>query len=96
MDITRPIIHFISIINEILKDKSNKLLIHCYEGISRAPALVYAYLIWKSNFDLEKAINFIKGRRKCIDINLEFLTQLRNFIEKKKIFLRLNAIFSKY
>ena len=58
MDRTRPIIH----INEILKDKSNNLLIHCYEGISRAPALVYAYLIWKSNFDLEKAINTIKGK----------------------------------
>ena len=85
-NLIKPIIEFLSIINNIINEnKQNKILIHCYEGISRAPALVCAYLIWKLNFNLENAIKFIKTKRKCIDINLGFLTQLNYFQMNKDI-----------
>jgi atypical dual specificity phosphatase len=92
LNLIRPIFEFISIIKKITNEKSNKILIHCYEGISRAPALVCAYLIWKLNFNLENAIKFIKEKRKCIDINLGFLTQLNDFQMNKDFFDEINEI----
>ena len=40
--------------------------------------LVCAYLMWKYGMDSKDAINFVKERRKCIDINLGFMFQLEN------------------
>ena len=58
------------------KEESNrpkKILIHCIEGISRAPALIAGYLMWKQNLRTENAIEFVKSHRKCVDINLGFI-----------------------
>ena len=79
ININDSIVKFISFIKEISEDKKNKILIHCSEGISRAPCLVCAYLMWKFNMDSDSAINFVKEKRKCVDINFGFLFQLRNF-----------------
>ncbi len=65
---------------ETKNDKNNKkILIHCIEGISRAPAIIAGYLIWKQNLTTEKAIELIKSKRKCIDINLGFTIQLQKW-----------------
>ena len=71
-------------------NKPKKILIHCIEGISRAPALIAGYLMWKQNLRTENAIEFIKSRRKCVDINLGFIIQLHKwenylFSPKEKI-----------
>jgi hypothetical protein len=34
--------------------------------------------MWKYGMDSKDAINFVKERRKCIDINLGFMFQLEN------------------
>ena len=61
-------------------NKANKkILIHCIEGISRAPAIIAGYLIWKNNLTTEKAIELIKYKRNCIDINLGFIIQLHKW-----------------
>ena len=60
-------------------NKPKKILIHCIEGISRAPALIAGYLMWKQNLRTENAIEFIKSRRKCVDINLGFIIQLHKW-----------------
>ena len=78
INIMDSIIKFITFLNEISFDKNNKILIHCSEGISRAPTLVSAYLMWKFNMDSDTAINFVKQKRNCIDINFGFFLQLRN------------------
>ena len=78
INIMDSIIKFITFLNEISFDKNNKILIHCFEGISRAPTLVSAYLMWKFNMDSDTAINFVKQKRNCIDINFGFFLQLRN------------------
>ena len=85
IDINDSIVKFISFVKEISKDKKNKILIHCSEGISRAPALVCSYLMWKCNMDSKTAINFIKEKRKCVDINLGFLFQLENLSLHREI-----------
>ena len=61
-------------------EKNNKkILIHCIEGISRAPAIIAGYLIWKQNMTTLKAIELIKSKRKCVDINLGFIIQLHKW-----------------
>ena len=65
--------------NEKESKKKKKILIHCIEGISRAPALIAGYLMWKQNIKTENAIEFIKSKRKCIDINLGFIIQLQKW-----------------
>ena len=61
-------------------EKNNKkILIHCIEGISRAPALIAGYLMWKQNIATSKAIELIKSKRKCVDINLGFIIQLQKW-----------------
>jgi protein-tyrosine phosphatase len=64
------------------KEESNrpkKILIHCIEGISRAPALIAGYLMWKQNLRTENAIEYVKSHRKCVDINLGFIIQLHKW-----------------
>ena len=65
--------------NEKESNKPKKILIHCIEGISRAPALITGYLMWKQNIKTENAIEFIKSKRNCIDINLGFIIQLKKW-----------------
>ena len=76
--------------NEKESNKPKKILIHCIEGISRAPALIAGYLMWKQNLKVENAIEFMKSKRKCVDINLGFIIQLHKwgnylFSPKEKI-----------
>ena len=59
--------------------KPKKILIHCIEGISRAPALISGYLMWKQNLKTQNAIDFVKSKRKCVDINLGFIIQLHKW-----------------
>lgn len=60
-------------------NKPKKILIHCIEGISRAPALIAGYLMWKQNLRTENAIAIVKSQRNCIDINLGFIIQLHKW-----------------
>ena len=77
--IIEGILYFISLIQNIQQEnQKNKILIHCAEGISRAPALVCSYLMWKKNIDSKTAINYIKQKRSCIDINIGFVFQLNS------------------
>ena len=76
------IYHFFKIINFIESDKeiiNKKILFHCIEGISRAPTMVAAYLMWKENISIYDAISLIKSKRQCVDINLGFNIQLQKW-----------------
>ena len=81
LDAVKKLISFLRNIN----NENSKILIHCSEGISRAPALVCAYLMWKCNMDFKTAVNFIKEKRKCVDINLGFMFQLEDLSLHKDI-----------
>ena len=66
----------IKFIEDCNNSKSGKLLIHCFEGISRGPTILASYLMWKNNLSRDQAIQFIKEKRPNIEINLGFLVQL--------------------
>jgi len=76
-DIIYNIFEVIKFIEE--DNTQNKILFHCIEGISRGPALLAGYLMWKNNVSKESAINLIKQKRNCVDINLGFIIQLNNW-----------------
>jgi protein-tyrosine phosphatase len=76
-DIIYNIFEVIKFIEE--DNQQNKILFHCIEGISRGPALLAGYLMWKNNISKESAINLIKQKRNCVDINLGFIIQLNNW-----------------
>ena len=76
------IAHLFTIINFIESDKEincKKILFHCIEGISRAPAMAAGYLIWKENMSSSNAIELIKSKRQCVEINLGFNIQLNKW-----------------
>ena len=92
--------HFFQIIN-FLESNTNiddkKILFHCIEGKSRAPAMVAGYLMWKNKYKFIDVIELIKDKRNCVDINLGFNIQLHKWenhlltIKKnKKIFNVIN------
>ena len=88
--------HFFQIINFLESNAqidNKKILFHCIEGKSRAPAMVAGYLMWKNKYKFTDVIQIIKDKRNCVDINLGFNIQLHkwenhlsNIKKNKKIF----------
>lgn len=90
------IYHFYQIIDFISSDKETskqKILFHCIEGISRAPTMVAGYLMWKKKYKYPEAIELIKSKRNCIDINLGFNIQLHKWENYLKSLKKKKAIF---
>ena len=95
MEEIKTFIDFIENANKITP--SRKILVHCFEGISRAPSLLAAYLIWKLQISKEAALKFVKEKRPCVEINLGFLYQLEKwskFCEDKNKLLNNKTKFS--
>ncbi len=63
--------------------KEQKIVVHCFKGISRSPTLIIAYLIKYNTLDFEEAFKFLKDKSKNIDPNFGFLIQLRKISESK-------------
>jgi protein-tyrosine phosphatase len=92
-DIINCFFQAIDFIESDYKKGPKKILIHCIEGISRAPAIIAGYLMWKYNLKTENAIELVKSKRNCVDINLGFIIQLHKWenylfspVEKMQIF----------
>src|SRR5690606_20043048 len=73
----------IDFIEKADKNPHRKILIHCYEGVSRAPTILSSYLIWKYNYEKDYVIKLLKEKRQCVDINLGFLYQLERWNENR-------------
>ena len=61
------------------KPANKKILFHCTEGISRGPALMAGFMMWKFNLNKDEAISVLIAKRPCIDINFGFLVQLNKW-----------------
>jgi len=79
VDIIDRIFKIIDFIESDKETQNKKILFHCIEGVSRAPAMVAGYLMWKENLTCLSAIELIKSKRKCADINLGFNIQLNKW-----------------
>ena len=53
------------------------VLVHSYRGVSRAPALLTAFLMAKYKLNVEAALALLKAKRSCVCPNPGFIAQLR-------------------
>ena len=56
------------LIEDLIDNKKEKLYIHCREGISRAPTVVVAFLIYKYGLSRDEAIEKVLNIRPYIRI----------------------------
>ena len=59
--------------------EGGKVLVHCNDGMSRAPSLVIAYIMQTFGVDFKQALNHVQARRFCVQPNDGFEQQLREF-----------------
>ena len=64
------------------KKENKKILIHCFQGISRSATIAIAYLVYNNKMNVDKAFNFIQKKRKIINPNLNFFLQLELFYKR--------------
>jgi protein-tyrosine phosphatase len=66
-------------IDDALKNKSNKVLIHCAMGISRGPAFTIGYLMYSKKMSYHEALAHIRLTRPIANPNRNFERQLLEF-----------------
>ena len=57
------------------------VLVHCSQGISRAPTVACAYLMWSAGLSQRQALAHVLSAHPRADPNLGFLSQLQRFQE---------------
>lgn len=60
-------------------NEGNKVLVHCFAGISRSASIVIAYIMKKYRWSYSKAYVFVKTKRPIVDPNFGFVVQLYNY-----------------
>ncbi|ALC44075.1 Mkp, partial [Drosophila busckii] len=55
------------------------VLVHCNAGVSRSSAVVIGYLMKRRDMRFEEAYNLVKSWRPCIQPNVGFMRQLKQF-----------------
>ena len=65
-------------------DPERNILIHCYAGRSRSASLVVYYLAKHYKFTVDEAIAFLKERRPIININKEFIHEIKLLLDQTK------------
>lgn len=62
--------------------KNEKILVHCYAGISRSSSIVLAYLMKRYNYSLKEAVEIVKKKRPIVQPNRGFMRQLEAYEQK--------------
>lgn len=61
---------------EEVRAQGGRVLVHCYQGVSRSTSLVIAYLMWREGQSFEDAFQFVKTARGVTNPNMGFACQL--------------------
>ena len=64
---------------EKVKQKHERILIQCIQGISRSVSIVIAYLIYINKWTYDQAFNYVQQKRTIAGPNFGFAIQLQNF-----------------
>ncbi|TFK39945.1 protein-tyrosine phosphatase-like protein [Crucibulum laeve] len=64
------------------ENKTNKVLVHCFQGISRSATVVCAYLIATTDKTAPDSIAFVKAQRGIVCPNSGFQKQLGEYASK--------------
>lgn len=79
-----PVVEFIK---EALDKEDAKVLVHCFQGISRSPILICAYLVATTPMHALESIKHVQAKRGIVAPNIGFCRQLiiwgRQFEEAK-------------
>ncbi len=59
-----------------LLEEGNSVYVHCTAGMSRAAATVIAHLVFKENFNLEEAYDYVKTNRPIICPNYKAIEEV--------------------
>ena len=74
-------IYFNTFLKFVEEHKNNNILVHCFMGASRSASLVLLYLINKKNMEFEEALHFLCEKRKYVNINTTFISQIKKYLE---------------
>lgn len=69
----------IEFINKGLAIPNTTVIVHCYAGISRSSSVVLAYLMKEKNMTLDDAFAHLVTKRRIVEPNDGFWTQLEEF-----------------
>ena len=83
--ITEWIQDIISFIDTITINSENSLLVHCYMGSSRSASVILIILVYKYGFSFDQALTLIKSKREIVNINTNFLEDIKDWIKEKNI-----------
>eukprot|EP00899_Mesostigma_viride_P005029 jgi/Mesvir1/14527/Mv05220-RA.2 len=76
---------------ESARASGGSLLVHCSQGVSRSPALVVAYLMWKRGLGYDDAYARVKASRAVANPNIGFACQLLHW-QKTRCHLQVNPL----
>jgi protein-tyrosine phosphatase len=65
------------------RDVGGRILIHCYQGISRSAAVCIAFLICDNLLSLEEGLNLVRSVRPQASPNSGFMTALKQLEQRK-------------
>ena len=60
-------------------ENADKIYVHCSCGISRSPAIVIGYLMWKTHNNFNEVYKFAQKRRPRVELTIGFVRQLKKF-----------------
>lgn len=61
---------------EDVREQGGRVLVHCYQGVSRSTSLVIAYLMWREGQSFDDAFQYVKAARGIANPNMGFACQL--------------------
>ena len=73
-----------SVIQPSRRQTNNKVLVHCFAGISRSATIVLAYLMVHERMHLHLAIKLLREKHAISKPNQGFMNQLLRFYHKLK------------
>ncbi|KAH8315373.1 hypothetical protein KR067_001785, partial [Drosophila pandora] len=77
-DILQHLEGCVEFISSALEQQGN-VLVHCYFGVSRSSSTVIAYMMKRHNLDFVPAYEMVKAKRRFVQPNAGFVTQLKLF-----------------
>jgi len=73
---------YLSSTNEFISrhiDAGNKVLVHCYAGVSRSASIVIGYIMYRYHLNFHDAYELVKAKRNVINPNFGFICQLCDY-----------------
>ena len=94
MDIPDSLYFMLDIIKDIykkIKIDKKRVLVHCHAGNGRTGVVIACYLIYKSNYQAEEAVGYLrKIRKKCVEKS----SQMKYCIKFRKFLNTLRKVFT--